>query len=84
MSETVTAAVLKELVAAGTVREVQLIAINEGFALVAKIGMIERTLRPAHDSKRIRLFKDPGKALKYCRRDLKISKVSVDLANWSV
>lgn len=81
MDNLITAKLLKEMIAAGVVRECQLIGTSDGFALVAKVGMAERTLRPAHGGPRPRLFKDGGKALKYIRNDLGLPPVTVELAN---
>ncbi len=77
----ITAASLRELAAAGTVSAVQLVPQGGGFVFVVKIGMIERVLRPADDSKRPRLFKTIDAGAKFAR-GLGLARIQVELANW--
>jgi hypothetical protein len=81
MNELITAAMLKELAAAGTVREVILIPVGAGFAAKAKVGMIERVVRPAHGSQRPRIFKTIDAGAKFAR-ELGIARITVEIANW--
>ena len=78
----ITTASLRELASAGTVRMVQLVPQGDGFVFVAKIGMIERVLRPADDSRRPRLFKTIDAAAKFAR-GLGLARIQVELANWN-
>jgi len=82
MSDLITAANLKQLSEANTIRSVYLIAIGGRFALKARIGMIEKTLRPAHGKPVPRFFKSIDSAARFVRRDLGIGQFEVDLSNW--
>lgn len=82
-SEYITTRSLKELAAAGTVRQVELVSTGSRFALRAKIGMIERILRPTNGGQKARLFSSLDSAARFVREDLKIGHLEVDLANWN-
>ena len=81
MPEFITAAALRELAAAGSIREVHLVPEADGFLFVTKIGMIERTLRPAEDSRRPRRFKTLDAGARFAR-ELGLTRLEVELANW--
>jgi hypothetical protein len=83
MSDLITAANLKQLSEAGGIRSVHLVPVGDRFALRARIGMIERTLRPAHGRPTPRLFKSIDSAARFVRNDLRLPNLEVDLANWT-
>lgn len=81
MAEYITAANLKLLAEAGTIRDVTAVPVdNHLFELHVRVGMTERTLRPAHRPEP-RRFSLNGLA-KFAREDLRQPRITVELADW--
>ena len=81
-SEYITTRTLKELSHAGSLRSVLLVSTGSRFALRAKIGMIERVLRPTNGAAKARLWSSLDSAARFVREDLQIGNFEVDLSNW--
>jgi hypothetical protein len=80
MAEGIQLGALRELCAAGAVRELLAVAVRGGgFALRARYGLIERTLMTQRGQ--VRAFKSLDSLAELARFDLGIGRLGVDLAD---
>lgn len=81
MNQLITAAMLKSLAAAGSVRAVTAVPIGKVFAVRATVDTGERTLRPAHHDK-VRTFTSLMAIARFVHHDLQFPEMTVQLSNW--
>lgn len=72
---------LRELARAGALREILLVRARSGFAIVARVGLGERTLMTQRGE--VRVFRTADAALALIKDELGLGRATVDLATWT-
>ena len=78
MSQTVSLHTLRDLAAAGALRDVELVGTSEGFVVQVTFGMERRVLETK--LRRVRFFKNLDTARRFLRNDVGVSRFVVDTA----
>lgn len=72
---------MRELARAAALREVRLVGASAGFAIVARVGLGERTLMTQRGE--VRMFRTADAALALVKDELGLGQATVDLATWA-
>lgn len=72
---------LGKLTRAGALRDILLVGAQSGFAIVARVGLGERTLMTQRGA--VRVFRTADEALALIKEELGLGRATVDLATWT-